>query len=83
MPDGQPRYKRILLKLSGEAGVGGDGLGIDPKNLQAVCEDIAQVVAGVQVCMVVVAEAISSVAPGSRRAAWSGPAPTTWACSRR
>jgi uridylate kinase len=54
MPDGQPRYRRILLKLSGEAGVGGEGFGIDPKTLQAVCEDIAQVVnAGVQVCLVV------------------------------
>ena len=54
MSDGQPRYKRILLKLSGEAGVGGEGFGIDPKTLQAVCEDIAQVVrAGVQVCLVV------------------------------
>ena len=44
MPEGQPRYKRILLKLSGEAGVGGEGFGIDPKTLQAVAEDIAQVV---------------------------------------
>jgi uridylate kinase len=53
-PEGQPRYKRILLKLSGEAGVGGDGFGIDPKTLQAVSEDIAQVVAaGIQVCLVV------------------------------
>jgi uridylate kinase len=54
MSDGQPRYHRILLKLSGEAGVGGEGFGIDPKTLQAVCEDIGQVVnAGVQVCLVV------------------------------
>jgi len=50
----QPRYKRVLLKVSGEAGVGGDGFGIDPKTLQAVCEDIAEVVRqGVQVCLVV------------------------------
>jgi uridylate kinase len=49
-----PRFKRILLKLSGEAGVGGDGFGIDPKTLGAVCEEIAQVVqAGIQVCVVV------------------------------
>ena len=41
MPDGQPRYKRILLKLKGEAGVGGDSFGIDPKTLQAVSEEIA------------------------------------------
>ncbi|HZZ31672.1 MAG TPA: UMP kinase [Phenylobacterium sp.] len=54
MPDGKPRYKRILLKLSGEAGVGGEGFGIDPKTLQAVSEEIAQVVrAGIQICMVV------------------------------
>src|ERR1700743_1480650 len=54
MPDPQPRYKRILLKLSGEAGVGGDGFGIDPKTLAAVSEEIAELVhAGVQVCVVV------------------------------
>ena len=54
MADVQPRYKRILLKLSGEAGVGGDQFGIDPKTLQGVSDDIAQVVAaGVQVCIVV------------------------------
>jgi uridylate kinase len=54
MSAGQPRYKRILLKLSGEAGVGGEGFGIDPKTLQAVAEDIGQVVnAGVQICLVV------------------------------
>ena len=54
MPDAKPRYKRILLKLSGEAGVGGDGFGIDPKTLAAVSEEIAEVVrAGVQVCVVV------------------------------
>ncbi len=48
------RHKRILLKLSGEAGVGGDSFGIDPKTLAAVCEEIAKVVkAGVQVCVVV------------------------------
>ena len=54
MPDAQPRYKRILLKLSGEAGVGGDGFGIDPKTLQNVASEIAEVVkAGVEVCVVV------------------------------
>jgi uridylate kinase len=50
----QPRYKRILLKLSGEAGVGGDSFGIDPKTLNAVAEEIAQVAkAGIEVCVVV------------------------------
>lgn len=50
----QPRHKRILLKLSGEAGVGGDKFGIDPETLAGVAEEIAQVArAGVQVCVVV------------------------------
>lgn len=50
----QPRHKRILLKLSGEAGVGGDKFGIDPETLAAVANEIAQVArAGVQVCVVV------------------------------
>jgi uridylate kinase len=54
MPDAQPRYKRILLKVSGEAGVGGDKFGIDPKTVQGVCEEVAHVVReGVQVCLVV------------------------------
>jgi uridylate kinase len=54
MPDGQPRYQRILLKLSGEAGVGGGQFGIDPQTLQAVAEDIREVInVGVQVCLVV------------------------------
>jgi uridylate kinase len=49
-----PRYKRVLLKVSGEAGVGGDSFGINPETLQAVCEDIAEVVRhGVEVCLVV------------------------------
>ena len=49
----QPRFKRILLKLSGEAGIGGDGFGIDPATLAAVADEIAQVArAGVQVCVV-------------------------------
>jgi uridylate kinase len=65
MPAAKPRYKRILLKVSGEAGVGGDHFGIDPKTVQAVCEEIAQVVReGIEVCLVV----------------GGGPAPTTSAC---
>src|SRR6201999_1167514 len=54
MSEAPPRYKRILLKLSGEAGVGGEGFGIDPKTLAAVAEEIAEGArAGIQVCCVV------------------------------
>ena len=41
MPADPPRYKRILLKVSGEAGAGGEGFGIDPKTLDRVAADIA------------------------------------------
>ena len=54
MPAVPPRYKRILLKVSGEAGAGGEGFGIDPKTLDRVAADIAEVVReGIEVCLVI------------------------------
>ena len=54
MSQARKPYKRILLKVSGEAGAGGEGFGIDPRTLDAVAEDIAQVVrTGVEVCLVI------------------------------
>ncbi len=48
------RHKRILLKVSGEAGAGGEGFGIDPKTLDRVSADIAEVVReGIEVCIVI------------------------------
>ncbi len=50
----QPIYKRILLKLSGEALQGDNLFGIDPSKLQRVSADIARVVKlGVQVGLVI------------------------------
>ena len=49
-----PRWSRVLLKLSGEAFAGGDPLGIDPTTVAAIARQIAEVVAtGVQVAVVV------------------------------
>lgn len=39
------KYKRILLKLSGEALSGEDGSGIDPKKAEAIAERVKEVVA--------------------------------------
>lgn len=48
------RYQRILLKLSGEALMGGQSYGIDPEVLQSIAEEVASVVRdGVQVAVVV------------------------------
>ncbi len=38
-----PKYKRILLKLSGEALSGDSGFGIDPDTLNRISEEIAEV----------------------------------------
>ncbi|MBQ0797602.1 MULTISPECIES: UMP kinase [Zhongshania] len=48
------KYKRILLKLSGEALMGGLGFGIDPKVLDRMALEVGQLVGiGVQVGLVV------------------------------
>ncbi|HEY1935684.1 MAG TPA: UMP kinase [Acetobacteraceae bacterium] len=53
MPD-QPAYKRVLLKLSGEALMGVQGYGVDNDTVRAIAADIGAVVAmGVQVCVVI------------------------------
>lgn len=47
-------WRRILLKLSGEAFAGGGGLGVDPDVVQAISRQIADVVrAGTQVAVVI------------------------------
>ncbi|OFW78313.1 MAG: UMP kinase [Alicyclobacillus sp. RIFOXYA1_FULL_53_8] len=49
-----PKYKRIVLKLSGEALAGDQGFGIGPHVIQDVAQQIGEIVAlGVQVAVVV------------------------------
>ena len=48
-----PKYKRVLLKLSGEA-LGVDGFGIDPKVLDRIALEVGQLVGiGIQIGLVV------------------------------
>jgi uridylate kinase len=48
------RYTRVLLKLSGEAFAGGGSMGVDPRTVEAIARQIADVVrTGVQVTVVV------------------------------
>jgi uridylate kinase len=54
MPDAAPKYKRILLKLSGEALMGGRRSGIDADVLAAIADEIGEVHAlKVQVAIVI------------------------------
>jgi len=51
---GAPAYRRILLKLSGEALAGRQGYGIDPEILARVADEVGEVVLlGVQVAVVI------------------------------
>jgi len=78
-----PVYKRIMLKLSGEALMGEDSYGINRATIDRIVSEVAEVVRlGVQVG-VVIAAAIFSAASHRRRRAWIAPRPTTWACWRR
>jgi uridylate kinase len=50
----EPKYKRILLKLSGEALMGGRRTGIDADTLAAIADEIAEVQSmGVQIAIVI------------------------------
>jgi uridylate kinase len=54
MGEPAPRFKRILLKLSGEALMGDTGFGIDPVTLQNIASEITEVRAlGVEVAIVI------------------------------
>jgi uridylate kinase len=50
----RPLYRRVLLKLSGEALMGSQSYGIDPKVIQQVAQEIAEVhQLGVQIALVI------------------------------
>ena len=40
--EGKPRFHRVLLKLSGEALMGGQGYGVDPVMADSIAEEIAE-----------------------------------------
>jgi uridylate kinase len=50
----EPRYKKILLKMSGEVLMGDALIGIDTKTIEAVAADIKEVTdAGIELCLVI------------------------------
>src|SRR3954466_11976829 len=54
MGEPAPRFKRILLKLSGEALMGDTGFGIEPATLENIASEVAEVRAlGVEVAIVI------------------------------
>jgi uridylate kinase len=68
-----PRYRRVLLKLSGEGLMGGREYGLDPKMVAMVAREIKTVHdMGVQVCLVIgggnIFRGVSAAASGMDRA---------------
>ncbi len=50
----QPKYKRVLLKISGEFLAGGQGYGIDPKTIDILAEEILEcTLLGVELAIVI------------------------------
>jgi uridylate kinase len=73
LPDRPARYRRILLKVSGEVLMGEGGFGIDMKTVDAVAEEISQIVQlGVELCLVIgggnIFRGLSTAARGMERA---------------
>ena len=53
-PESQPKYRRVLLKLSGEALMGTQGFGVDPAMASRIAEEISELHAiGVEVAATV------------------------------
>ena len=72
-PSAQPKYKRILLKISGEVLMGDQGFGIDMGTVEAVAGEIAEVArTGVELCLVIgggnIFRGVSKAAAGMERA---------------
>ncbi|MBC7252645.1 MAG: UMP kinase [Actinobacteria bacterium] len=70
----RPRYKRVLIKLSGEAFMGGKEYGIDPDTVNAIADELAEVNRlGVQLAIVVgggnIFRGVAASAKGMDRAA--------------
>ena len=68
-----PRYRRILLKVSGEVLMGQSGYGIDMATVDAVAEDVAEIVRhGIELCLVIgggnIFRGLSTAARGMERA---------------
>lgn len=71
-PATKPKYKRVLIKLSGEALMGEQSFGQDLQTIQRICQDVKKVVdMGVEVCLVVgggnIFRGISGAAQGMER----------------
>jgi len=77
------KYKRVLLKVSGEALMGDKGYGIDAHTVDFMAKEIKDVLSmGVELAIVIGAAIYSGDCRPALRV-WNGPPQITWAWSRR
>ena len=70
MTSPKPAYKRILLKLSGEALMGDDAFGINRATIVRIVDEVAEVInLGVEVAIVIGGGNISAPISAPRKAA--------------
>lgn len=82
MTEATPKFKRILLKISGEALMGADAYGINRQTISEIVDEIKSVVdMGVQVGVVIGGGNIFAVLLPPPPA-WIAPKRITWACWR-
>lgn len=78
------QYKRVLLKLSGEALAGEDGYGINPEMLERYAEEIKEARdMGAQIALVIGGGGIFSGVCQRLLPTWIVCRLTTWVCSLR
>ena len=79
-PGPATKYKRVLLKISGEALMGSQGYGLHPPTVERIALEVKTVRdLGVEICMVI-GEAISSAVCRVLLRGWNGRRQTLWAC---
>lgn len=80
----EAKYKRVIIKLSGEALAGEIGYGLESNTLNTLAEQIAEISAlGVEVACVVGGGQHLARASLAQSAALIVPRQTTWACWQR
>ena len=74
------KYRRILLKLSGEALMGSSKFGLDQPTLSQIADELIDVHGlGVEIALVIGG---GNIFRGAARRAWTARTPTTWGCWR-
>ena len=75
-----PQFKRVMLKISGEALMGDKGFGLNPPTVERIAREVKSVhELGVEICMVIGEETYLGVCKVVLKG-WSEPLQTTWVC---